>query len=136
METKYFHAENAGRNLAGTRFNIYSQSAGTLWGVYATDVQSEISALSSMSASPSSGVTSISKDEYDGCLKKKNTTSDDLPHLNKVWPPAAPIKGTTAATVVYDTKPVEDKTEIASSDKPLESVDAAIKVEIINGRNP
>lgn len=137
METKYYHAENAGRVIGGLRFTGYGIFSGSLFGVLATSDADQISKLDALSQSPASGVTSISLAEYEGCLKKKTIDSEPLSVSKPPLQPAVPIKGTVGATVVTEPPPpAEDKTDVLMDSKPLESVDAAVRVEEVKGRKP
>ena len=137
MATKYYHAENAGRPIAGVYFNGYAVSAGTLLGVYATDNAMEINALDAAASSPPSGVTAISASEYDSSLKKKQPGLVSSTASKPPLPPPLPIKGTGAAVVVSEpaielnSDNVDDTIEMGST---LESSEQAIKVEEIQGR--
>lgn len=138
METKYYHAENAGRLIGGIKFSGYSIFAGALFGIYETNDPGQISKLDALTSSPSSGVTSISNHEYETCVKKNLNLPASQPFhtLSQPSPPSAPIKGTGVAVIVSEPgPPVEDKSEIVNSGEPLESVDAAIKIEEVKGRS-
>lgn len=103
MSAKYYRCGNATRPVGNTGISFIPYGRFGGWrGVYATDKPEEQVALDSLVSNPTSGVTSITADEYDHLLKKKPTqnhqvslSSDGLqnPLLQ------TPIKGNGAVVV-------------------------------------
>lgn len=128
MATKYYHAQNAGRTLAGINFDIYAIVGGSAFGVYATDNAAQIKALDALVADKRSAVTSITVDEYESAVKKKPSSLTSFPPSTPPpVPPSAgtPLKGATGAVVVEaGSAPVEpEKIETeAVVDKPEDAV--------------
>lgn len=75
---KYFRAYNANRTIAGVRFEIVENFAGTMVGVFATDDQTLAARIAKEKA-----VQEISAQEYDDYLKKKAPHLREFAHSNK-----------------------------------------------------
>lgn len=122
-ETKYYHAQNASRVIAGIVFQIYEIFGGSPFGVYQTQDGDLIKKLDAVVADKKSAVTLITADEYEALLKKKPSRLENFKPSTILLPePAksAVIKGEGA--VVVD-KPVEPTVEVKTVlDKPEDAV--------------
>jgi hypothetical protein len=101
MATKFFHAENATRILAGIRFDIYDINAGTAVGIFKTDDEALAKALADLPA-----VIEIPASEYEICFKKKQPKYEILNASKPVSNPAiASLKGPGNAVIVDEPTP-------------------------------
>jgi hypothetical protein len=119
----FYHAQNAGRIIAGVTFQIYDITGGSAFGVLKTEDPKLIIDLDSLSNDPRSAVTSISEAEYELCIKKK-APSFGSSNPSKPTSPGAPIKGQGAVVVENADRP-EPPVEITGQ---VETVDEALKV--------
>ena len=72
MPTKYYRAENAARReIGGVLFELVDNIAGTILGVYATDIEDEQTKLDAACAVPTNAVKEIPLVQYEGYVKKK-----------------------------------------------------------------
>lgn len=120
-ETKYFYALNANQRIAGIAFEPVDIFAGSVYGVYATNDEKAISALSSVAH-----VNEITKESYDSHLKKKAPSFAHLKHSNaalssQAHPPAAPV------AVALNDPGMKDKVGIVveGSESPLANAPVA-----------
>ena len=109
-ETKFYHAENANRVIAGVTFMVYSTGAGTTFGVYKTDDEAQQKLLDDQVANPRSAVTAIDEAEYTVCAQKKIPNYQGSEHSSPVLAPQKEIgslKGTGAAVATDKPGPEE-----------------------------
>lgn len=103
----YFHADNANRVIKSQqyefRFEQYDCFGGSWRGLYATENEGEIIALSALTQDPRTAVTELTQAEYDAIAKKKPAPSP----ASKAWspPPGARINQSPAALVVNPQSP-------------------------------
>lgn len=136
---KYFHARNASRTIAGLRFDIYSQRAGTSLGVFEAVSDADIAALESEAANPRSAVTEITADEYAASVKKKPRISANVISLNRpivqIKPSAAVPQGPNAVESVPSPSPEAPKFE-----KPEDFLKVGViggsKLPVVNSQRP
>lgn len=79
MPFKFYHAENAGREIAGERFEVFDVFGGTAHGVFQTDNPKQQTALDAVVLNPKSAVTEITAAEYQNYLKKKAQDLSSFP---------------------------------------------------------
>jgi hypothetical protein len=118
--TKYYMAHNAGRQIAGERFEVTEIFAGTAIGVFHTDDEAKIAELDKVVAQKT-GVDEITAGEYDSALKKKAASLSSFQHSNPSLP--TPVSLKSPAGVVVAEGPQEDLTE----QNRLESVENALE---------
>jgi len=117
MATKYYTAHNAGRPIAGQKFEITEIVSGTAIGVYETDDEALQAELDKVVAAKR-GVESITAEVYNSTVKKKASSFNNLPHSNQRGPKAS-IKSPVG--VVVEEGGVHEEV-----DPTLESVEGAL----------
>lgn len=100
---KYYLAHNAGREIAGERFEITSILGGSAIGVFAAYKEDQIAKLDKLAADPRTAVFEIPLSEYDDELKKKapllkgfRASTQESPPTNLRDPVAVVVEGVPA----------------------------------------
>lgn len=117
--SKYYQAYNAGREIAGERFEITSIVGGSAVGVFAAHKPETIAKMDAVVADAKSAVFKITLDEYDDEVKKKAPSLKNFRPSTQVFQPTN-LRGPVA--VVVDGQPPVDDIE----SKQLESLEGAL----------
>jgi len=118
---KYYLAQNAAHPIDGISFEKYDIVGGTVFGVFKTEVPSEIDKLDALIGK--SSVVEISVEDYEASLKKKRRDFADSSQLSQPLEqpqsPGVAIKG-RGAVVVENPEPSMEPVSV-----PITSVETA-----------
>lgn len=124
--SRYFHAENCNRSIAGLVFEPYDSVAGSWFGVYEAQSDADISNLSGLASNPRNAVTEISASEYGDLLKKKAPALAQSVHSNHPSTSGWQIKGQGAAVV--NENPV---VEVQPASSEIKTLDDALSISVV-----
>lgn len=131
--TKYFLTQNATRKPVALgiefTFSMLENFGGSWRGLYATDKEQEIIALGQLCADPPSGITEITKEEYEFRLKKKPSFSVQSPQIpSKPVAPAVSLDSRQGVVRAAES-PFADNSDLPQSPNELpKDIEEVIKL--------